>query len=66
MAKKELTFYSTRFTFAGKLLSIPLCNCYTDIINQSKFYSANIPGEATLSGATAKSVFNRKIKQTIP
>ena len=30
-------------------------------INQSNFYSANIPGEARLSGTTAKSVFNSKI-----
>ena len=29
-------------------------------INQSNFYSANIPGEASLSGATAKSVFNSR------
>ena len=29
-------------------------------INQSKFYSANIPGEARLSGATAISVFKSK------
>ena len=32
-------------------------------INQSNFYSANIPGEARLSGATAKSVFNSKIEE---
>ena len=32
-------------------------------INQSNFYSANIPGEARLSGATAKSVFNSKIDE---
>ena len=31
-------------------------------INQSNFYSANIPGEATLSGATAESVFNSNDK----
>ena len=35
-------------------------------INQSNFYSANIPSEARLSGATAKSVFNSKIKETVP
>ena len=35
-------------------------------INQSKFYSANIPGEARLSGATAESVFNSKIEETVP
>ena len=34
------------------------------IINQSKFYSANIPGKARLSGATAKSVLNSKIEET--
>ena len=32
-------------------------------INQSNFYSANIPGEVRLSGATAKSVFNSKIEE---
>ena len=35
-------------------------------INQSNFYSANIPGEARLSGATAESVFNSKIEETVP
>ena len=35
-------------------------------INQSEFYSANIPGEARLSGVTAKSVFNSKIEETVP
>ena len=35
-------------------------------INQSNFYSANIPGETRLSAAIAKSVFNSKIKETVP
>ena len=35
-------------------------------INQSNFYSANIPGEARLSGTTAESVFNSKIEETVP
>ena len=35
-------------------------------INQSNFYSANIPGKARLSGATAESVFNCKIEETVP
>ena len=34
--------------------------------NQSNFYSANIPGETRLSGATVKSVFNSKIEETVP
>ena len=34
--------------------------------NQSNFYSANIPGKARLSGVTTKSVFNSKIKETVP
>ena len=38
----------------------------TTPINQSNFYSVNIPGEARLSGATAKSVFNSKIEETVP
>ena len=40
-------------------------NCYNSI-NQSNIYSANITGEARLSGATAKSVFNSKIEETVP
>ena len=35
-------------------------------INQTNLYSANIPGEARLSGATAKSVFSSKIGETVP
>ena len=35
-------------------------------INQSNFYSANIPGKAKLSGVTAKSVFNSKTEETVP
>ena len=34
-------------------------------INQSINHSANIPTEARLSGATAKSVFNSKIEETV-
>ena len=41
-------------------------NCVYISINQSNFYSANIPGEARLSGATAKSVFYSKIEETVP
>ena len=33
---------------------------------QSNFYSANIPGEARLSGATAESVLDSNIKETVP
>ena len=35
-------------------------------MNQSNFYSANIPGEVRLIGATAKSMFNSKIEETLP
>ena len=35
-------------------------------INQSNFYRANIPGEASLSGATAELAFNSKIEETVP
>ena len=35
-------------------------------INQSNFYTTNIPGEARLSGTTAESVFNSKIEETVP
>ena len=39
---------------------------FNQSINQSNFYSANIPGEARFSGTTAKSVFNSKIEETVP
>ena len=35
-------------------------------INQSNFYSPNIPDEARLGGATAESVFNSQIEETDP
>ena len=35
-------------------------------INQLNFHSANIPGEARLSGVTAESVFNSKIDGAVP
>ena len=38
---------------------------HNQFINQSNFYSANIPSEARLSGATAESVFNSKIEETV-
>ena len=40
--------------------------CALQSINQSNIYSADIPGKAGLSGATAKSVFNSKIEETVP
>ena len=51
------------------LLAFFLKSVFTNFnqsINRSKLYSANIPGKARLSGATAKSVFNRKIEETVP
>ena len=35
-------------------------------INQLKFYSANFPGEARLSGVTAESWINSKIDEAVP
>ena len=35
-------------------------------INQSNFYSANIPSVARLTGATAESLFNSKIDKAVP
>ena len=35
-------------------------------INQSNFYSANIPGVARLSGATARSVFKCEVVEVVP
>ena len=37
-----------------------------DKINQSNFYSANIPGIARLSGATARSVFKCEVIEVVP
>ena len=41
-------------------------NTVSKSINRSDQYSANIPGEARLRGATAKSVFNSEIEETVP
>ena len=49
-----------------RLLGISYKDHINQSINQSNFYSANIPDEARLSGATAKSVFNSKIEETVP
>ena len=38
---------------------------FNQSVNQSAFYSANIPHEARLSGATAESVFNSNINETV-
>ena len=35
-------------------------------INQSNFYSANIPGVARLSGATARSMFKSEVVEVVP
>ena len=35
-------------------------------INQSNFYSTNIPGIARLSGATARSAFKYEVVEAIP
>ena len=40
-------------------------NNVVKLINQLNFYSTNIPGKAKLSGATAESVFNSKIEETV-
>ena len=39
---------------------------YYQSINQSNFYSANIPSVAWLSGVTSKSVLNSKIDEAVP
>ena len=61
--KKSLTSYQYY------IVNVPV-SCYVGTrllsINQSYFYNANVPGEARFSGATAKSVFNSKIEETIP
>ena len=40
--------------------------CFLQSINQSNFYSANIPGIARLSGATARSVFKCEVVEVVP
>ena len=50
------------FTVMNKDYVLPL----DQSISRSNLYSAIIPGEARLSGATAKSVFNSKIEETVP
>ena len=35
-------------------------------INQSNFYSTNMPGVAMLSGATARSVFKCEVIEVVP
>ena len=42
------------------------CNIHNQSINQSNFYSANIPGVAKLSGATARSVFKCEVVEVVP
>ena len=59
---KFMTLY--RFTLVKK--EGPSSAVFNQSINQSNFYSANIPGEARLSGATAKSEFNSEIEETVP
>ena len=57
--RKEREFCAYTLTYLE--LNCDVFDCKLQIhpsINQSNFYSANIPGEARLSGTTAKSVFN--------
>ena len=41
-------------------------SCIYQSINQSNFYSANIPGVARLSSATSKPVLNSEIDEAVP
>ena len=49
----------------GKKQLQNIVNGHLQSINQSNFYSANIPAEDRLSGATTKSVFNSNIEETV-
>ena len=60
-------FLSFCLSFGAKVqkLLLPL-NCrINQSINQSNFYSANIPGVARLSGATARSVFKYEVVEVV-
>ena len=57
-----LTLYSVMLiTFIFQYVIV--CDTIRLSINQSNFYSPNIPSKARFSGATAKSVFNSKMDQ---
>ena len=63
----EITF-KFQWTSCGpvKIISGRKLDCQMKAyINQSNFYSAYIPVEARLSGTTAESVFNSKIKEAV-
>ena len=51
-------------TDKGKMINGGTTDHYQSI-NQINFYSANIPGEARLSGATARSVFKNVVVEVI-
>ena len=63
-----LAIHPSTFSFLDDIFQTISCILFTfnQSINQSNCYSTNIPGEAKLSGATAKSVFNSKIEETVP
>ena len=69
----ELVYFEYRFGCCSNwawrcrwCLPYKKIDCLIQSINQSNFYSANISSEARLRGATAKSVFNSKIEETVP
>ena len=63
--KLSVRFFKRDFSLKSQTWN--LCQAFRLIsINQSNFYSPNIPSEARLSGATHESVFNSKIDEAVP
>ena len=55
------------FYYPGSLQThLNIGNCCRNEINQSNFYSANIPGVARLTGATARLVFKCEVVEVVP
>ena len=62
----DLVIYSTSQANHYENLRVALHRIADQSINQSNFYSANIPGVARLGGATARSVFKYEVIEAIP
>ena len=64
-----ISFWQKKFSNMGSFVefyqSTILCCTINQSINQSTFYSANIPVKARLSGATVTLVFNSKIDEVV-
>ena len=65
IGKERQLCFLLRFS-VSKLTQQKLLGIFNQSINQSNFYSANIPGVARLSGATARSVFKCEVVEVVP